>query len=299
MSCSSPLLAVDNGFKADGITRDIKLIPRRVDYSYEYLRSRYGDKLMMLPCGSCDACIFARRKMWALRCYAESLYHTVNCLVTLTYDDDHLPSDGKLQKRDFQAFIKSIRNSGFKVRYYGVGEYGGLTGRPHYHLILFGFFPDDAKFHSMTKSGFYQFTSRFLSDLWGKGFCTVSNFTPEVAGYVAGYVDKKYKQRDCFSLMSKKPGLGEQYFYDHFDKFYECDSIVMKNGSIGKVPRYFDKLAELIGVDISDVKAERLDMANYQMFKEMRSRGFVAIEQLNKFNEGMFKDKLNRKKRGL
>ena len=298
MSCTSPLLAVDYGYKSDGVTRWIKILPRRVDYSFQDMKNRYGDSLLMLPCGKCDSCIMARRKLWALRCYAESLYHQENCFVTLTYDDDHLPF--KLDKSHFQLFIKSLRNYGVKVRYYGCGEYGGQTGRPHYHIILFGFFPNDVKPFSKTKSGFWQYSSSFLSSLWNKGFVTVSEFSPEVAGYVAGYVDKKYKMQDCFTLMSKRPGLGEQYFKDHYQEFYKTGSLVVNYGShVAHVPRYFDKLAEKIGFDISDVKDNRIIQANQMMYQMMRDLKTPYFEVSSVHQEWLMKNKLNFKKRGL
>ena len=105
MSCSKPSLAVDLGVKENG-KRNIKFLPQRFDMSYQNWLDRYGDSLLALPCGKCDGCILARRKMWALRCYCESLYHKRNCFITLTYDDEHLPN--KLDKAHFQKFIKGL-----------------------------------------------------------------------------------------------------------------------------------------------------------------------------------------------
>lgn len=298
MSCSNPSLAIDLGYKNENGKRSIKFLPRRFDVNYQNLLDKYGDSLLALPCGKCEGCILARRKMWSLRCYCESLYHKENCFITLTYDDVNLPK--KLNKSHFQDFIKSLRNHGIKVRYYGCGEYGGETGRPHYHIILFGYWPVDSKYFSKSKSGFFQFTSKFLSSLWNKGFVTVSEFTAETAAYTAGYVDKKYKLNDCFTLMSKKPGLGEQYFKDHYEEIYKNDSIVVNFGShVSHVPAYFDKLAEKIGFDISSVKDKRLLQMDYLMYKSMRDLNVVHQEELFKFRALQFKDKLDKKKRCL
>lgn len=307
MSCTSPLLAVDFGFKEDRVTRNIKLLPKRVDFSYQRLKDKYGDKLMLLPCGSCDACILARRKLWSLRCYAESLYHEQNCFVTLTYDDAHVPQE--LLKADFQKFIKTLRNYGYNVRYYGCGEYGShgtgfgvdrTQGRPHYHIVLFGFFPFDAVYYSKSKSGFPQYSSRTLTNIWNKGMVMCSEFSPEVAAYVAGYVDKKYKQKDCFTLMSKRPGLGERYFFDHYLEFYEADSLVTNFGShVSSIPRYFDKLAEKIGLDLSAIKDNRIHMANIMVHEMMRDIHTRHFEEFCMSQDRIFKDKLERKKRGL
>lgn len=296
MSCSNPSLAVDYGLKPNG-KRCIKFLPRRVDYSYDDALRKYGDDLLVLPCGKCEGCILARRKMWSLRCFAESLYHSNSCFVTLTYDNAHYPSD---YKKDFQGFIKDLRNRGFNVRYYGCCEQGDLTKRFHLHIILFGFFPGDAKYFSKTNSGYDQFTSKFLTDLWHKGIVVFSEFSPEVGAYVAGYVDKKYRVPDAFTLMSKRPGLGVQYFIDHHEEFYRTDSLVTNFGShVSRVPRYFDKLAEKYGIDISDLKDFRLQQMNYALYQEMRDAGVVHFEELTGIRERKWKDKLSHKKRGL
>lgn len=298
MSCVNPIPAVDLGYKEDGATRHIKILPRRMDYSFSSLKRNYGDSLLLLPCGSCDACILARRKLWSLRCYAESLYHDDNCFVTLTYDDKSLPP--MLDKSHFQQFIKSLRNSGIEVRYYGCGEYGGLTGRPHYHIILFGYRPSDLKYFAKSKSGFPTYTSKFLSDIWNKGFVQVSDFSPEVAGYVAGYVDKKYKMRDCFTLMSRRPGLGYQYFLDHYQEFYKTDNMVTNFGShVAHVPRYFDKLADQLGIDIKDVKDNRIVFQKSLFYEVMRDLKVTNYEEYLRQQKSIFKDKLTLKKRGL
>lgn len=103
MSCSNPSLAVDYGLKENG-KRYIKFLPRRLDFDYQYYKDKYGDDLLVLPCGQCEGCILARRKMWSLRCYAESLYHQKNCFITLTYNDENCPS--QLKRRIFKILLR-------------------------------------------------------------------------------------------------------------------------------------------------------------------------------------------------
>lgn len=53
--------------------------------------------------------------------------------VTLTYDNDSLPGDSGLHKEDFQRFMKRLRKySGYDLKYFACGEYGGRFKRPHY-----------------------------------------------------------------------------------------------------------------------------------------------------------------------
>lgn len=60
----------------------------------------------------------------------EARMHTHNCFLTLTYSDEHLPKDGNLDHRDFQLFLKKLREAAtFPPRPKG-GE-GGGEGKIH------------------------------------------------------------------------------------------------------------------------------------------------------------------------
>ena len=100
-------------------------------------------------CNQCMPCRYNRRRIWTFRILLESMVHSHNSFLTLTYDEKHLPEGGTLVPRDAQLFIKRLRNNFWdfhtrcrlpvpKLRYYLVGEYGDNTWRPHYHLALFG-----------------------------------------------------------------------------------------------------------------------------------------------------------------
>lgn len=145
MSCYYPKLA-RRVYKNSEDKWVIKFIPDRVDYNINYLRYRFGDDLMLLPCGRCLGCKFDKAKDWATRSVLEMKYHSKACFVTLTYDDTHLPKT--LVKSHVQDFLKKLRNRGEVFRYIGAGEYGETSHRPHYHLILFGYRPDDLIVHS-------------------------------------------------------------------------------------------------------------------------------------------------------
>ena len=82
-----------------------------------------------------------RSREWAIRCVHEASLNDVNCFLTLTYDDDHVPAGLSLFYPDFQAFMKRLRArfSNVRVRFYMCGEYGDNFDRPHYHALLFGF----------------------------------------------------------------------------------------------------------------------------------------------------------------
>lgn len=157
-------------------------------------------------CGQCLACRIQRRRIWQWRQYLESLCHDENTFVTLTYDQEHLPADGSLCPEHLRLFLHSLRSRlrplGVKVRYFGVGEYGEETIRPHYHLSLFGV----GVVHSA-----------LVDASWGRGFVQVAEFNETTAQYVAGYVVKKLSDFRSGSLsglfpefarMSLRPGIG-------------------------------------------------------------------------------------------
>ena len=63
--------------------------------------------------------------------------------VTLTYNNDNLPYNENailptLRKKDLQMFFKRLRSRIDKIKYFACGEYGDVTQRPHYHMILCG-----------------------------------------------------------------------------------------------------------------------------------------------------------------
>lgn len=279
MSCTSPRLAIFKGISEDGKKLMSFKMSDTFD-SYDLAVAKYGrDNVFLLPCGKCEACKITKRRDWALRCACEAKYHLNNCFVTLTYDNVHLPKS--LSKKHFQEFIHSLRGLGYKVRYFGCGELSPAL-RPHYHICLFGYIPEDLKYIGKSKSGMAMFESEELSKIWNKGFVVVNHFDPACAGYVAGYTTKKLGQEDGFILMSKKPGIGFNYANEHMEKHLKYDVVMDSLGSIKKnhVPRYFDKLAEKYGVDLSLIKAKRNDKAHVALMDSVRHFNVKSVEDV-------------------
>ena len=157
---------------------------------------------MTVPCGQCTGCRTEYSRQWALRNMHEASLNKNNCFITLTYNEKNLPQNNSLEKKAFPKFIRSLRqkNKETKIRYYACGEYGDNFGRPHYHAILFNYFPSDVK---PLKKDLY--TSKSISDAWrNKGHVSVGNVTFQSAAYVSNYVQKKImsaiiKQHTSFS----------------------------------------------------------------------------------------------------
>ena len=101
---------------------------------------------MEVPCRMCMECRLNYTREWAMRICNEANSYDNNCFLTLTFNDEHLPNDNSIHKRDLQLFVKRLRKAlvGKKIRYFGCGEYGGKFGRPHYHIIIFNWYPEDA-----------------------------------------------------------------------------------------------------------------------------------------------------------
>lgn len=305
MSCTSPIYALNLGINPDTGKMKIKILPKRVDTSFEYLSNRYGSQnIVQLPCGKCPSCIEARTKTWAARCVLEASYYNTNCFLTLTYRDNCLPKYG-LCKKDVQKFIKRLRKylGDQNIRYYCCGEYGEHTHRPHYHLIIFGWFPDDAKFFKKSDFDGNLFTSKILEKLWPFGFSMVGDVTYASCGYVARYCQKKmyingkYK---AFSLMSLKPGIGYKFLEDNFDKIYDTDKVYGKFGSSTYITpfRYFDKVLEAHDpVKMEAIKNERISRAKLSVASSMLDLGFQNVEQLYEYKGELKRLKLERLKR--
>lgn len=131
----------------------------------------------------------------------ESTQHETAWFVTLTYDKEHYPVDGSLDRWAISDFVKRLRSaSGDKIRYFGVGEYGDTTERPHYHLMIYGL-----RDHGMIKK------------CWSGGFVHVGFATAQSCMYIASYVLKKMTRKEDerlkgrypeYSRMSLRKGIG-------------------------------------------------------------------------------------------
>lgn len=149
----------------------------------------------------------------------ESVQYGDNCFLTLTYDDEHVPKDGSLVPRDLQLFIKRLRKhiEPRKVRYFGVGEYGDTSERPHYHVALFGIQSCLRGYTSPRRDGSCCEVCDSMRKLWQLGNVFLGTLTEQSAHYVAGYVTKKltnaddvrlHGRRPEFARMSLRPGIG-------------------------------------------------------------------------------------------
>lgn len=209
------------------------------------------------PCGKCVACLSKRRSQWTLRLNEEARNSQAVHFVTLTYADKNLPMKNgiaTLVKRDLQLFMKQIRvlqartyydsTTGeimpewagkelLPVRFFGSGEYGPATQRPHYHLILFNVIkPIIENIHK----------------IWLYGNVTVNIAKPGALHYVTKYLIQPMTcqpgQQKPFLLMSRRPGIGHSYLKRTGDYHQRTmNSFIVSNGTKHSLPRYYrDKI---------------------------------------------------------
>lgn len=212
-----------------------------------------GTDTGVLPCGTCLGCKAARATAWAYRCMHEASLYENNRFITLTYDNDHLPPNGWLNLRDVQLWMKRLRKAiPTKIRYFLTGEYGSITGRPHYHALLFNCrFPDEQPAGNMILSA-------TADRLWPLGEVRTGSVTLASALYVAKYAVKGTKGHptsdgeappEPFATMSRGGrgqglgGIGSPWL-----KKYESDlkhGYLIHNGEKAPIPRaYRKKLSE-------------------------------------------------------
>lgn len=228
-----------------------------------------------IPCGSCAGCRMDRAKEWKVRCCLEAALYEHNSFITLTYDNEHLPSDKLLVKKDLQDFFKRLRYYCGDFRYFACGEYGEITRRPHYHALLFGLHFRNGKFYKLVNGRPY-FTDELLSKAWPKGLAIAGAVDSGSISYVTGYVEKKQVDHDWFnykvkpfSLMSRKPGIGSIYYYQARDGFARSPYCYGDFGNTHKykLPRFFLSKLEK---DFPEV---------YQELKRRRkARGLIASD---------------------
>lgn len=193
-----------------------------------------------VPCGKCPECAKRRASAWSFRLMQEEKVSSSAYFLTLTYDTLNVPISPNgfmtLNKRDCQLFFKRLRKAhpkDTKIKYYLVGEYGGKTNRPHYHVIL------------------YNADINLIQDAWKNGEIHYGLVEGASVGYTLKYISKPSKipmhrnddRLKEFSLMSK--GLGINYVLNpKFLNWHKADLdnrmyVNIDGGRKVSMPRYY------------------------------------------------------------
>lgn len=263
MTCTNPKKRWIIGF--DGIKQ--QEIAKITNYNTTWVYSMKGNPVYkhdVIPCGKCENCRLEHAKMWANRCVMEAKQHEYNEVLTLTYDDEHLPKVKGIDLQtgeykfmntlchdDVQKFMKRLRKAYAKGQYNdikfepqpkfkikGCGEYGSKYQRPHYHIIMFNFNVPDKKIGWYNEKGNPQYTSKLIESIWGKGLVTLMPVNYETCEYVCRYILKKQIGKigkENYEAMGIKPeytfqsnqgGIGKNYYEEKGgDSIYETQKI--------------------------------------------------------------------------
>ena len=228
-----------------------------------------------VPCGRCLPCQKKRRSDWSLRLEHEYLAADSAFFITLTYDDHNLPfhyyknvykkdDKGKIidrwkvlqksnypttNKKDLIDYVKRLRYDHKKynqkhntkaqsLRYYGVGEYGSKSRRPHYHLLLFNI--DIANLAPIYNQWKRKGHKNKL------GFVHVGTVSSASINYVTKYMfkdfDRKHDEREPpFSIMSKKPIIGNSYLEQYGSFHLDTESLITADskGNNRRIPKAY------------------------------------------------------------
>lgn len=166
-----------------------------------------------------------------VRNYWEEKKHTKKCFITLTYKEQPF----FLVRKDVQDFIKRFRyeinkeyykklrnvrkalqgdelinwkedhkNELIKVRIYYAGEYGTRHGRPHFHIIMYGWEEDKLRYSGMSKRTNTLYYSKTIAKCWKLGKHTYQNFNEHEAPYIALYNTPKEAFKKSYKMTLEK-----------------------------------------------------------------------------------------------
>lgn len=219
---------------------------------------------LSIPCGKCIVCKAKRRGDWSFRLYQEYKKAKTAFFVTLTYANENLPeyvnmTTGEilpsLHKPHIQLFIKRLRKYqeeyikkelklktlkearklAPQIRYYACGEYGEITKRPHYHLILFNL---DLNLKDK------------ILDIWKLGHVHIGTCNAKTIAYTTKYINKETSNQQSwvtpqFAIMSKRPAIGHQYLKENsmFHKSGDKNYVLDDNKRKQRLPKFYkDKI---------------------------------------------------------
>lgn len=237
------------------------------------------------PCGKCEKCTKKRVSGWSFRLMQQEKKSISAYFLTLTYAPErcHVTQNGfmGLSKRDLQLFFKRLRKAHttscdelhkeYPIKYYAVGEYGGKSYRPHYHVIIF-----NVQLELMIGKKNADFVRRGLIPLdgyhpfqcsqWENGHVTLGEVTAASVGYTMKYITKKKRipmhrnddREPEFALMSKR--MGREYITDEIISWHKADllnrmHLTIEDGKKIGMPRYYKELIY--------TRMERSEIAGY------------------------------------
>ncbi|WNK14085.1 MAG: replication initiator protein [Microvirus sp.] len=236
-----------------------------------------------------------------MRMYHELGNHQNSIFVTLTYDDNNIPENDSLCKRDLQLFIKRLRKiSPNKIKYFAVGEYGDTTDRPHYHLIIFG----------LSLSSEHK---KLILKTWDKcewsperiraSFGLAEPFSIQ---YVAGYIHKKLSgeiAKEEYTEKNREPvfrllslGIGRDFCDQNAEQLEQQLHVTVRGEKVA-LPRYYlnrlhvdrERLKKLN--EIKDCEETEMRVGCYMTRDDLYTKNFMT-DNVIKNEEGIKKSRV-------
>ncbi len=223
-----------------------------------------GGKKIIITCNQCMGCRLAHQSEWVSRISDELKANAPgsSLWITLTYNDEHLPTGATLLKEEIPKFIERLRyqcrTRGYPdtFRYLFCGEYGEQNNRCHYHGYLFGL-PQEIIDWVKTQAGIKP-QSKIIESAWGKGFIRFEAPAEKTISYSIKYTLKKksdtrqiesYYRYDSktghewvvqpeFMLCSRRPGIGRRWFERYFSDFMPSGTKII-NGAKVAIPKSY------------------------------------------------------------
>lgn len=260
-----------------------------------------------VPCGKCVGCRATQARGWAVRILHERQVVEESGLsdgsllspswfVTLTYDDKSLPESGALCSEDFRNFVRRLRRRVGRFGYFGCGEYGSYSKRPHYHAVLFGVDFLDRSIFRYAGSG-PVWRSPSLEAAWDLGISEFGTVTEASASYVAGYVTKKLGDSvnvnfstgeilpSPFTRTSQRPPLGERWIRRYWRDVYPRDYVVFGGAEV-KPPRFYDKWMDKHQPEVMEsVRAKRWEEMEEVSEYTLEAREAIQVSRNRLFAE--------------
>lgn len=309
MACYHPLIRIETPFQIK--TKTGKISQKAIimsEIQFEMKKKKYKNvDIQKIPCGQCIGCRLEYSRQWANRITLEAKKYSpeICWFLTITYNDENLPTKTTknektgeiiqgctLKKEDLTLFMKRLRRHyEYKynhqgIRFYAAGEYGETTQRPHYHICIFNM-PIHTELVKVknNKLGQAIWTNKEIEEIWGKGFIALAKQSWETAAYTARYMLKKQKGDSAewyynskaiipeFTQMSRKPGIGREYYELNKEEIYKNDEIALKKGKkvqTIKPPRYYDTLYDIDNHDMmEEIKLNRRINAEKKLETEL------------------------------
>lgn len=278
--------------------------PHSIDIRVTKSSSRYYGRTFKAPCRRCAYCKSVQKgnlqTMFTWELISAYKKRQSACFVTLTYDNSHLPivigndltftkrsKDGRqmvtvnahstLVKKHFQDFNKRVRR---RIQYFNekkganlpnykflcAGEYGDKKGRPHYHMIVFGYTATDY--------------SKLCKGLWRNGTVEIEPLRGvNGIGYLLDYLDNseprdirqaKYLDKGYEPpFVTHSQNIGKEYFNEYMSDFIANGMQVRHKDKWLPLPKSFrDKIRKLFGYTYSDLN----DMDVYNRDRELKAK---------------------------